>query len=54
MHGADELEAAGVIHDLARRFTARSGEADDPRALRDEIDRLRGQNEKMRQAIGPL
>ena len=51
MHGADELEAAGMIRELVQRVARRNDQADDPRALRAEIDRLRMQNDKLKQAM---
>ncbi len=49
MHRPDELEAERVIRGLLRRLGG--GDAEDPAALRAEIDRLRTQNENMKRAM---
>ena len=51
MHGTNELEAPGVIRELAQRLTGRVDRTDDPRALRAEIERLQSQNEKLKKAM---
>jgi hypothetical protein len=49
VHRPHELEAGRVIRSLLRRLGG--GDAEDPAALRAEIDRLRAQNESMKRAM---
>ena len=51
MHGADELEAPGVIRGLIGQLRRPDEGIDDPAVLRAEVERLRAQNEKMKRAM---
>lgn len=51
MHRSHELESAGVIRGLRHRLAPSAESSVDTEALRAEVDRLRSQNEKMKQAM---
>ncbi len=51
MYRAHDVEAGRLIASLLGRILGRVEAKEDPKALRDEIDRLRAQNENMKRAM---